>query len=345
MSHDPFGTLLSGQRSDMQSAYTAFSAQQVDWDLSNTPAAPIRTNQTTLREPVTVKGPGTFFGKAERTVTFTPTTMEGWWFDRVDHPDCLPVRVSIHNVWTTGQIVSNIVLRSGPPQNYIRLVEHIIALRMGMEVDNMVIQIDSGDPPLFDDGSVPLVEAIDRAGRIEATHPVRYYTVKERVSFCTPDGKFLIFEPVDRSHPSLLLDCAVNFPSAIGKQRIIFPVNGEHFRRGAIARTNTTYRKKLYCQTLGRMFADIRNLGYSNENVLIAGRRKYANTPRLIHEGKSLEAVWHRAVLDLLAAVALIEDGYLLGKITSYRAGHSIDCDAIRMLVANDMIEEVTFPG
>ena len=53
----------------------------------------------------------------------------------------------------------NIVLRSGSPHNYLRMVEHIVALRMGCGIDNLMIETDSGDPPLFDRGSLDLVEA------------------------------------------------------------------------------------------------------------------------------------------------------------------------------------------
>jgi UDP-3-O-acyl-N-acetylglucosamine deacetylase len=248
-------------------------------------------------------------------------------------------------VWTTGQIVSNIVLRSGAPQNYIRLVEHIIALRMGFDIDNLMIRIDSGDPPLFDVGSLPLVEALEQAGRRETDHSVRYLTVREKVTIGSPDGKFLIIEPVTAARPALDIDCAVDFPTAIGRQRIQFPLNYTHFRHGSLARTNTTYAKKLYCQTIGRLFADVRNLGYNSRNVLIAGRRRYHNEAKLPHNGKSLEAVWHRAILDLLAAVALIEEGRLLGRITSFKAGHGLDVEAVRLLCKHDCLREVSLPS
>jgi UDP-3-O-acyl-N-acetylglucosamine deacetylase len=107
--------------------------------------------------PLRFPGPGTFLGKATRTLTFSPTDLEGWWFSREDVADSLPVRVSIRNVWTTGDVVSNIVLRSGPPQNYIRMVEHIVALKVGLPVDNVMISMESGDPPLFQRGSLDLV--------------------------------------------------------------------------------------------------------------------------------------------------------------------------------------------
>ena len=133
--------------------------------------------------------------------------------------------------------------------------------------------------------------------------------------------------------------------TAIGRQRIRFPVNELNFTHGAIARTNTSAMKKLYCQTIGRMFADVRNLGYSKDNVLIAGKFRYVNKPRLEYNGKALEAVWHRAVLDLLAAIALIEEGRFLGKITSYKAGHRLDVECVRALYREDLLETVTFPA
>ena len=94
-------------------------------------------------------GPGTFFGKETRKISLEATTLEGWWLDRMDLPNSLPIRVGIANVWTTGQIVSNIVLRSGNSHNYVRMVEHLIALRMGIGIDNVMIRLDSGDPPLL----------------------------------------------------------------------------------------------------------------------------------------------------------------------------------------------------
>jgi UDP-3-O-acyl-N-acetylglucosamine deacetylase len=340
-----FGRIISGNEELLKRSYEAFEAQAVDQDLRGDLPMAIRPTQRTIQEPMVVKGPGTLFGKQTRTLRFEPTDREGWWFDRIDHPECLPVKVSIRNVWTTGDVVSNIVLRSGPKQNYIRLVEHIISLKMGFDIDNLMIKIDSGDPPLFNVGSMPIVEALEKAGRRDYEHPLSYATVKEKVSFVSPEGKFLIFEPVDLARPALDIDCAIHFNNALGLQRIQFPLNYDHFRHGAHARTNSSASKKLYCQTVGKLFADVRNLGYTKDNVLIAGKFRYTNEPQLFHEGKSLEAVWHRAILDLLAAVALIDDGRLLGKISSYKAGHYLDCEAVKLLYQNDLVEEVQLPS
>ena len=128
-----------GDDEAIKASYQKMNGQPVDWDLSDRPAEPLRCRQTTLADSASISGPGTFMGKAVRTITFEPTHLEGWWFDRIDLPGSLPIRAGISNVWTTGQIVSNIVLRSGNPHNYVRMVEHLVSLRMGMGIDNLMI--------------------------------------------------------------------------------------------------------------------------------------------------------------------------------------------------------------
>ena len=330
----PTGRLLSGSVAALESGVRAWKAHPVDWDRMDE-AQPIELSrkQTTTEREVVVRGRGTFFGKSLRTLTLCPTDMEGWWFERTDLPDSLPVRCSIRNVWTTGNVVSNIVLRSGSPHNYIRMAEHMIALRMGLGIDNLVIKLDSGDPPLFDHGSTELVEALNSAGRHKVDRLTSYVTVRERVTVSNGHGGFLtLAPPADRSRPMLAIDSAVDFPTAIGKQRIRFAVDPAQFAYGATARTNTSALKMLYCKTIGMLFADIRNLGYSFDNLLVAGRLGYWNKALLPHNGKSLEAVWHRATLDLLAAIALIDEGLFVGEIISYKSGHGLDVEMVQRL-------------
>ncbi len=335
------GRLLAGDEEIIAAAYQEFNTLPIDQDLSDQPTHPPRTQQKTIRESVSVSGPGTFAGKSTTTITFEPTDREGWWLDRTDQPDSLPIRVAIDNVWTTGSVVSNIVLRAGGPHNYVRMVEHIIALRMGLDIDNLMIKIDSGDPPLFNRGSLDLIEALERAGRKTVDRPVRYITVKEPVTLGWSNGAFLTLAPHTGTPPKLTIDTAVNFSNAIGQQRIVFPVNFTNLQTGAEARTNTPYGKMLYCKTIGKIFADIRNLGYTDQNILIAKKNGYHNQPRLVRGGKSLEAAWHRGVLDLLAAIALIPDARFVGEITSYKAGHRLDCDLITKIHLHDLLKEL----
>jgi UDP-3-O-acyl-N-acetylglucosamine deacetylase len=198
--------------------------------------------------------------------------------------------------------------------------------------------MDSGDPPLFDRGSMDLVEALDRAGRVTLPQPVRYVTVRETVSILGPNGSFLVIKPCQGVEPRLELDCAVDFKTAIGQQRLRIRLTPETGRYGAQARTNCSALQMLFSKTIGQLFADVRNLGYTTRNILIAGRYRYYNTPGLMHNGKSLEAVWHRAIMDLVAALALIDSGRLVGEVQSYKAGHALDCVMVRKLHEHNLL-------
>ena len=339
MSDTPYGRILAGSEGEIQRAYELWSQQPVDQDLSEEKGEAYESLQTSLGKSVSLTGPGTFLGKAQRTITFEPSPYPGWWLDRADLDESLPIPVSVHNVWTAQR---NIVLHCGAPHNYLRMVEHIVALKVGMGLDDVVIRTDAGDPPLFDRSSMDLVEAVEEAGIVVSRpKPATYVAVKEPVTIGGPHGSFLtILPPEDGSH-RLFIDCAVDFRSAIGKQRIKFYVNKTNFRHGAQARTNCPLGMMIYCRTIGKIFADVRNLGYTNKNILIAGRKKYFNQPHHIHEGKSLEAVWHRSCLDLLAALALINRVRLAGRVISYRAGHVLDCRMISMLYKHNLLKKM----
>lgn len=295
--------------------------------------------ETTLAGRFHVTGPATYRKGISSTLFFEPSARHGWWLERLDLQEQLPIRVSIRNVWTAQR---NIVLRSGSPHNYVRMTEHIIAHRLGLGLDNVRIGTDSGDPPLFEVGSMPIVEGIRKAGVVaDKERPVPFWTVSEPVSIIGPNGGFLTFYPAPPGDRKLTLDVAIDFPSAIGKQRIVFDVWDDAFIHGAHARTNCSKGVMLYMKTIGKLFADTRNLGYTQDNILVAGKHGYVNTPKLLHEGKSLEAVWHRACLDLIAALSLLDRGRLCGRIVSFKAGHTLDTRFMTLLYRNGMLTKV----
>ena len=331
----PYGRILFGDEGRIRDAWQAFEKIPVDQEMCPASPAPWSQNQTTLGKSVSVTGPGTFRGSAEREISFEPSRQPGWWLDRADLEDSLPFRVSVENVWNT---MRNIVLHCGSPHNYMRMAEHIIALRTGLGLDNVLVRLRSGDPPLFDRGSLDLVEAVDKAGIVTLEAPAAYLCVREPVTAGGANGGFLTFLPPEDGARRLDVDCALDFPTAIGQQRIRFTAGPETFRYGAVARTNTTLLNMLFAKTVGKVFADVRNLGYTRRNILVAGSWGYLNEPRLFHNGKSLEAAWHRATLDLLAAIALIDRGRLVGRVVSFKAGHALDVRLILQLYRRGLL-------
>ena len=327
--------LAVGDKAAFDVARKRFDAQPVD-DVRLAEKPGWCANRTTLAGEASVSGVGTFRGSERRTITFAPSDRPGWWIRRTDMPEQLDTAVDIANLWTSAR---NLVLRSGSPHNYLRMVEHIVALKAGLGLDNVVLKTNSGDPPLFDESSVPLVEAVEKAKMVETGEPATYITVKEPLAFAGNRGDFLMFLPDDGSR-RLRLDVAISWHTIIGDQRVVFDVTPETFRYGAYARTNATHRQYQFAWTVGWLFADTRHLGYNKGNILIHGRHRWYGEPRFQLEGTNrfLEPVWHRATLDLLAALSLTGPDRFVGTVVSFRAGHTQDCDAVRYLYRHNLI-------
>ena len=332
----PLGRILAGNEATIRAAQARMQTQAIDQTDLCTGDTGYRVRRTTLGSAQSVTGPGTFYRRAQRTLVFKPSAQPGWWIERTDQDEQLGVEVSARNIWTSQR---NIVLRSGSPHNYLRMVEHIVALRLGLGLDDVTVATDAGDPPLFDRGSLDLVEAIDAAGIVEQDAPATFVTVREPVTIGGDRGDFITLLPAAPGARRLRLDCAVDFASAIGKQRILFDLTPRTFRHGAEARTNASLAQMIVGKTVGVLFADMRNMGYNQHNILIHGRHSYFNEPKLVHDGKALEPAWHRATLDLLAALALIDTGRFVGTVVSYRAGHTLDCRLVTLLYRHGLLE------
>jgi UDP-3-O-acyl-N-acetylglucosamine deacetylase len=330
------GRTIFGSSVAIRAAYDRFQQQPID-DIRLSPSrqSSFSAGRLTLATEASVTGVGTFRGSVEQTITFAPSPRPGWWIRRMDLPEQLDTRIDIANLWTSAQ---NLVMRSGSPHNYLRMVEHIVALKGGLGLDDVLLKVNSGDPPLFDDSSLPLVDAVDRAGLSETPEKASWVTVKEPVAFGGKRGDFLLFLPAAPGEYALRIDCAISWQSIIGEQRILFDVTPETFRYAALARTNATRRQYVLAKTVGKLFAATRNWGYNDRNILIHGKKRFYTEPRFPHGEKYLEPVWHRATLDLLAALSLTGADRFAGTVVSYRAGHTLDCDAVRALYRNDLL-------
>ena len=160
------GKIVFGSAASVDAAYRLFREQEIDETrLAACDAEPFPLRRRTLAGEAQVAGIGTFVGSTRQSITFAPSERPGWWIRRMDQPEQLDTQVDISNLWTSAQ---NLVLRSGSPHNYLRMVEHIIALKCGLGIDDVLLKVYSGDPPLFDQSSVPLVEAVERAEIVDA---------------------------------------------------------------------------------------------------------------------------------------------------------------------------------
>jgi UDP-3-O-[3-hydroxymyristoyl] N-acetylglucosamine deacetylase len=341
MSNPIIGRLVAGEEANVLKAYEAYALQPVTETRLTDNLEPFGSQETTLAGTESAEGVGTFERRKNALLKIGPSTVPGWWIHRTDLSEQLDVKVSVRNVWTSAR---NIVLRAGSPHNYLRMVEHIIALRLGLGVDNVRLSIAGGDPPLFDRSSLDLVEAIQRAKIVPTGRPARYVTVKEPVTIGGTRGDFLTLLPAEKGDKRLHLDVAIAWDTVIGQQRIQVDLTPETFTYGAGARTNATQTQYIFSKTVGKLLADVRNMGYTKDNILIHGKKGFVTKPRPAYDlenGGSSEPVWHRTMLDLVAAIALVDRGRFIGTVKSYRAGHTLDVRLMTLLYMHDLLEIV----
>jgi len=341
MSNPLIGRLVAGDEPQVLRAYEAFCEQPVTETRLTDNKEPFGPGETTLAGIASAEGVGTFQRHRNAVLTFGPAARNGWWIHRTDLSEQLDIRVTVRNVWTSAR---NIVLRAGSPHNYLRMVEHIVALRLGLGVDNVRLGIAGGDPPLFDASSLPLVDAVRRAGIVQTGRPARYVTVREPVTIGGGRGDFLTLLPAEPGDKRLHLDVAIAWDTVIGRQRLKVDLTPETFAYGAGARTNATKGQYVFSKTLGKLLADVRNMGYTKDNILIHGKKGFVTQPRPefdLGEGRSSEPLWHRTMLDLVAAIALVDRGRFVGTVRSYRAGHTLDVRLMTLLYMLDLLEPV----
>lgn len=147
----------------------------------------------TISSPVSLSGRGLHTGK-HVTVTFNPAPeYTGVLFRRVDLPGQPVIHAIATNVFDTSRGTS---LKENAAE--VRTVEHLVAALAGMQIDNVIVDIDAEETPILDGSSRFYVEALQNAGRVEQQQEREYFVVTKPVTFSLPEKQIeLRIEPYD----------------------------------------------------------------------------------------------------------------------------------------------------
>ena len=136
------------------------------------------SKQHTILKPISLKGVGLHTGK-EVNLTFKPAKEDfGYAFCRVDLPEKPIIEASINLVVNTDR-------GTNLDKNGIKIntSEHVLAALVGMEIDNVLIEMDSSEPPIMDGSSKYFVEALEKAGLKEQDAIRNEYVIKDVISY------------------------------------------------------------------------------------------------------------------------------------------------------------------
>ncbi len=134
--------------------------------------------QRTIAKEITLTGVGLHTGE-NVTMKFIPAPENhGYAFKRVDLEGGPIIEADANYVLNTKR-GTNLEKRGVK----IQTSEHVLAALVGLEIDNVLIELDSPEPPIMDGSSKYFVEALERAGIVEQNAPRPEYVVKDVITY------------------------------------------------------------------------------------------------------------------------------------------------------------------
>ncbi|WP_445756117.1 bifunctional UDP-3-O-[3-hydroxymyristoyl] N-acetylglucosamine deacetylase/3-hydroxyacyl-ACP dehydratase [Polaribacter sp.] len=89
----------------------------------------------------------------------------------------------------------------------IQTSEHVLAAVVGLDIDNLIIEINASEPPIMDGSSKYFVEAIEKAGIKEQNANIEEFIVKEIISYKDEvTGSEIILMPSDEYQVTTMVD-------------------------------------------------------------------------------------------------------------------------------------------
>src|ERR1700722_6934729 len=134
--------------------------------------------QRTLKNSISISGKGLHTGMPA-TVTFKPAPENHWYkFKRIDLPGQPVIDADVDNVKETERGTS--LEQNG---GKIATTEHLLAALVGLEIDNVLIEVNGPEVPIMDGSSMPFVMALEEAGIEEQDADRVYFELKDNLTY------------------------------------------------------------------------------------------------------------------------------------------------------------------
>jgi UDP-3-O-[3-hydroxymyristoyl] N-acetylglucosamine deacetylase/3-hydroxyacyl-[acyl-carrier-protein] dehydratase len=187
--------------------------------------------QMTIKKPVTMSGIGLHTG-VKTTMTFKPAPENfGIRFRRVDMPNSPEIPADVDHV---------VDLRRGTTLGIgdarVHTVEHVLAAVAGLQVDNILIELNNIEPPIADGSAKPFVDMLLEAGLEDQDSPKDYLIIDQVIHYQDPErGVEIVALPTDDFRLTVMID--YNNP-ALGSQHTgLFNLEKEFITEFSSART------------------------------------------------------------------------------------------------------------
>lgn len=297
--------------------------------------------QQTIKTEVTLSGVGLHTGN-KSNMTFKPAPENhGVKFKRIDMPNSPEIPADIDHVIDISR-GTTIALEGAE----VHTVEHVLASIMGCEIDNIIVELDSNEPPIMDGSAKDYVETLKKAGIVSQDAKRDYLVIEDTVHYQDEKNNIdIVALPLkDDFRISVMID--YNNP-ALGVQHTgLFNLENEFEKEFAPSRTFCFLSEVEYLREQGLIKGgDLNNaivivdkeaseeeleniekkLGI--EESIILGSNGIVNNKTLRFKN---EPARHK-LLDLIGDLALI-GAPIKGQILAARPGHKSNVEFTKML-------------
>ena len=297
--------------------------------------------QRTILKPVSLSGVGLHTGNRS-TMTFKPAPEDhGIKFKRVDLDNSPEIPADIDHVIDISR--GTTLALDGVE---VHTVEHVLAAIMGMEIDNIIVELDTNEPPVMDGSAIEYVRTLKSAGFVEQNAPKDYLVIEDTVHY--HDEKNLVDIVILPQKDTFRITVLIDFNNpALGVQHTgLFSLEEEFETEFAPARTFCFLKEVQMLYENGLIKGgDLDNSivivdeDYSPEQLeslrkhlgiegtLIIGNTGILNDKKLRFKN---EPARHK-LLDLIGDLALI-GAPIKGQILAARPGHKSNDEFTKML-------------
>ncbi len=187
--------------------------------------------QRTIAKAVSLSGIGLHTGTS-CTMTFKPAPENyGIRFVRIDLGGNPEIPANADNVVDVSRGTT-----LGIGEAKVHTVEHVLAAIVGLQIDNIIIELDGIEPPVVDGSSMPYVEKLMEAGFVQQDAPKDYLIIDETVMYHDEEHQVdIVALPLDGYRATVMVDYQ---NPALGSQHTgLFDLEKEFVSEFAPART------------------------------------------------------------------------------------------------------------
>ncbi len=276
--------------------------------------------QRSIIEPKTLTGKGLFSGK-DVTITFCPAPANhGVVFVRTDLNN---QKIPAHINYVT-QIARRTALATGKAT--IETTEHVLSALAGLNIDNILIEIDGPEIPAMDGSAKPFIDCLLEAGIQENPDAKRQVLIIQEPIILREGDAMIAAVPSDELGMQILYDLEYKDTPSIGRQLCAFHLTQDqdaYIDQIASARTFILEQeiKALQAAGIGKHLTTTDLLVMDAQGPVGDNATRYPD-----------EHARHK-VLDLIGDLYLI-GAPIQGKIIANKSGHSLNQQLAQKLIA-----------